>query len=72
MSLTLLNPFRELKQFENSFFNEFNENGFFKPATNLFETDKEFIVKVDLPGFAKDDISVNASNNIVEIKAEIM
>ncbi len=45
--------------------------GFREPLADVFETDKEVIVTVELPGVKKDDIEVNVTENAVEVKAEI-
>ena len=38
------------------------------PDTDMMETDKEFIVAVDLPGFQKKDIKINYEDNRLIIK----
>ncbi|ELR69516.1 Small heat shock protein [Fulvivirga imtechensis AK7] len=40
------------------------------PATNIRETDDEFLVELAAPGMAKKDFHVDVDNNILEIKAE--
>ncbi|MDB4584667.1 Hsp20/alpha crystallin family protein [Draconibacterium sp.] len=41
-----------------------------KPATNIFETEKEFKLEVLLPGYKKDDVQINLNNNLLTIKVE--
>lgn len=41
-----------------------------RPMTNLYETDKAFIVSVELPGVEKKDIDLNIAENRVEINVE--
>jgi len=36
----------------------------------LFETDEDVIVKADLPGFDKEEIMINVTNNSIEIAAQ--
>lgn len=38
------------------------------PDTDMMETDKEYIVAVDLPGFQKKDIKINYEDNRLVIK----
>lgn len=40
------------------------------PACDVFETDGEVVVRAELPGIAKEDIVLNVSDDLVEIKAE--
>ncbi len=40
------------------------------PVTDLYETDKEVIAEVDMPGVDKKDIKVNVTEDAIEIKAE--
>lgn len=39
-----------------------------KPDTDMMETEKEFVVAVDLPGFQKKDININYEDNRLIIK----
>lgn len=38
------------------------------PDTDMMETDKEYIVAIDLPGFRKNDIEINIQDNRLIIK----
>ena len=69
MSIVTYDPFRTLAHFDKRFR---NFDSYFRPDTDLYENDNEFIVKVDLPGFTKDQISVNATHNVLEVKTEIV
>jgi HSP20 family protein len=40
------------------------------PVSDLYETDKEVIAEVDMPGVDKNDIKVNVTEDAIEIKAE--
>ncbi len=44
--------------------------GYRKAFTNFKETDKEFIIEVEIPGVEKEDIELNLTNKRIEIKAE--
>ena len=41
-----------------------------QPATNVFETEKDFKVEVLLPGFNKDDLKMNYHQNLLTVKVE--
>jgi HSP20 family protein len=41
-----------------------------KPATDVAETDKEFIFKAELPGVKKEDIHVELEDNTLTIRGE--
>ena len=45
--------------------------GFRQPLADVFETDKEVVVTVELPGVKKEDIDVRVTENSVEVKAEV-
>ncbi len=60
--------------FGNFFNNDYHEN-YVKhcsenPATNVLETEKDFKLEILLPGFAKEDVSLNCKNRVLTIKAE--
>jgi HSP20 family protein len=40
-----------------------------KPATNVFETEKDFQIEVLLPGFSKKEVQLTVQNNLLTIKA---
>jgi HSP20 family protein len=42
-----------------------------EPYVDVFETDKEVVVTVELPGVRKEDIDLTVREDSVEIKAEI-
>lgn len=41
-----------------------------QPITDIYETDKEIIAEVEIPGVNKNDIQVHVDDNGIEIKAE--
>ncbi|HID16735.1 TPA: Hsp20/alpha crystallin family protein [Candidatus Bathyarchaeota archaeon] len=47
------------------------EQGYRRPLTDIRETENEIIVTSELPGVEKEDITLNVTENSVEIKAEI-
>ncbi|WP_319480809.1 Hsp20/alpha crystallin family protein [uncultured Draconibacterium sp.] len=60
--------------FNNFLKNDYQENyvsnGGISPATNIFETEKEFKVEVLLPGFVKEDLQLNVHKNVLTVKVE--
>ncbi|NIT58045.1 MAG: Hsp20 family protein [Aliifodinibius sp.] len=40
------------------------------PTTDMFETDGEYIVEVELPGLSKKDIQINCQDNVLSIEGE--
>ena len=65
-SFTAYDPFKEMEEFEKSFF------GRQLPAfkTDIRETEHEYILEADLPGFSKDDIHAEVRNGYLTIRAE--
>ncbi|MHA2296830.1 MAG: Hsp20/alpha crystallin family protein [Candidatus Hodarchaeales archaeon] len=72
MSLQIWNPFKELYSFESDFDRFFR--GFadrtYSPLTDVKETDKEIIIKSELPGFEKNAINIEVTTEYVEISSE--
>jgi HSP20 family protein len=69
---------RQMDRMFNGFFGNYNYNpGFtttdtttWTPACELLETDKTFVVKIELPGIAEKDIDVQVASNQLSIKGE--
>lgn len=74
MSLIRWSPFSEL----DNFFERRNDlNNFFdaterewKPAAAISETDKDYVVKADLPEVKKEDISIALENGVLTVTGE--
>lgn len=59
--------------FDSFLSNDYHENylqNSRKPATNVFETEKDFRIELMLPGFAKEDVQMNYHKNLLTIKVE--
>jgi HSP20 family protein len=41
-----------------------------QPIAEVYETDKELVAELEMPGVSKDDIKVNVKDGVLEIKAE--
>ena len=61
------NPFRDIEDFERSFFTRSADADF---KTDITETENAYILEAELPGFRKEDIKVDIDNNYLTISAE--
>ncbi len=66
-NVSVYNPFRELDELERAFFSD-RTMGEFK--TDIRDTGDGFLLEADLPGFKKDDIHVDLSDDTLTITAE--
>ncbi len=81
MTITKWRPLSDLltltdrlnKLFEEGFFGEEGEEfsiAKWQPATDIYETKDNYVFKVELPGFKKEDIEVEVKDNTLFIKGE--
>jgi HSP20 family protein len=82
MELVRWNPFRELEDmqgrlnrlFGESPFSRTGENGMsfsgWSPAVDVQETDKEYVIKADLPDVKKEDVKVELLDGALTIEGE--
>jgi len=66
---------REINRMFNSFFrNESDEDSLgitaWNPAVDIAEHDDEYVVKVELPGVAKDDVKIVIQENMLTIRGD--
>lgn len=61
------NPFKELEDFERSFF---KSSGLIDFNTDIKDTGKAFELEADLPGFKKEDINIEIDSNYLTVSAE--
>ena len=62
-------PFREMQDFERSFFNNVPAaSGTFR--TDVIDNGESYELQAELPGFRKEDISLNVENDCLTITAE--
>jgi HSP20 family protein len=67
------NPFTELDAVERRmrrFFDEFGVIPAPLPAADLYETDDEYVLEVEVPGFAEPELDVSVSNHTLVVKGE--
>lgn len=48
----------------------FKEDAPFRPAMDVSETDKEYVVQLEVPGLGKDDIKIEYDKNILTLSGE--
>lgn len=72
--MTSYNPFREMDEFERSFFADpfgfFGHDHLATFRTDILDNGNEYVLKADLPGFDKEDIHLDINNDILTIHAE--
>ncbi len=74
MGLMEWNPFRELDREMGNFFDRSPWRGFSGgnlPRLNIYQTDKEVVLKAELPGVAKDDLNIYVDENSVRLAGQI-
>jgi HSP20 family protein len=82
MKMIRWDPFRELEDMStrlNRFFGQMpgraaeEEGGFFTdwaPAVDVEETDKEYLIKADLPAVKREDVSVGIEDGVLTVQGE--
>ncbi len=78
MNITRWNPFAEmedlLKTYNRALAQNPSQEGVlsadWSPSVDIVENDDEFLIKAELPGVPKDDISVDVNNGVVTISGE--
>jgi HSP20 family protein len=55
---------------KNDYHESYVKNCAKQPATNVFETDKDFKLEILLPGFSKEDVQMNYHKNLLTIKVD--
>ena len=60
-------PFRMMEQMEREFFGGQRYSSF---STDIRETENAYVLEADLPGFKKEDIHIDVSDNTLTISAE--
>lgn len=75
MSLIRWEPFREM----DDLFRRYaglgirllrSENGDWTPAANISETDKEYLIKAELPEVKKEDVKITLQDGVITIQGE--
>jgi HSP20 family protein len=73
MELTRWTPFGELDAFERRMRRIFADAGLAPvplPAADVYETDAEFVVELEVPGYAEENLTVETSDHVLHVKGE--
>jgi HSP20 family protein len=78
MSLIRWEPFREMDDFFRQYSPLFGRQargvgereGEWAPAANISETEKEYLIKAELPEVKKEDVKITVENGIITIRGE--
>ena len=73
MTIVKWTPFTELDSMERRMRRLFEEIGFapaLAPAADVYETDDEYVVALDLPGYEEKELSIEVSDHTLAIKGE--
>jgi HSP20 family protein len=78
MNIVRWEPFRELddffRRYSPALFRDASKNGsndaFWAPSANISETDKEYLIKAELPEVSKDDVKVTFLDGVITIAGE--
>lgn len=77
--LSIWQPLAEIERVRREFdrlFDEFfgvpdtTKDYILSPAIDVYETDKDVVIKAEMPGVKKDEIEITVKDNFVHIKAE--
>jgi HSP20 family protein len=71
MTIVKWTPFTELDSMERRMRRLFEEIGFapgLAPAADVYETDDEFVVELEVPGYAEEELSIEVSDHTLAIK----
>lgn len=76
MDLVPWNPFRDLENWSRDVTNFFDHparafGGMYSPRVDVFQTDKDVIVKAEIPGVGKEDLNLYVDENSVRISGQI-
>ena len=55
---------------KNDYHESYLQNCGKQPATNVYETEKDFRVEIMLPGFAKEEVQINYHKNLLTVKVD--
>src|SRR5262245_11917665 len=83
MAIARWTPYRDIMSVRDEMNRVFNEafgrsandesswfSGAWSPPVDIYETDEALVLKAELPGFAKDDISIELKDNTLLMKGE--
>jgi HSP20 family protein len=65
-------PFRELDVFDRRFRRLFEDFGLAPvvPAADVYETPEEFVVELEVPGYAEKELGIEVTDHLLTVKGE--
>jgi HSP20 family protein len=66
-------PLRELDSMERRMRRMFDDLGFapmLLPATDVYETDEEYVVELEVPGFGENELGIEVTDHLLTVKGE--
>jgi len=73
MAIVRWAPFQELDSIERRMRRAFEEFGFapaLVPAADVYETDGEFVVEIEVPGYEERELEIELSDHTLTVKGE--
>jgi HSP20 family protein len=73
LTLDKRTPLRELDRMERRMRRLFEDRGLFAfeaPATDVYETDSDYVVELEVPGFDRSELTVEVSDHALVVKGE--
>lgn len=73
MAVVKWTPFREFDTMERQlrrFFGDFGLAPGFIPAADFYETDEEFVIELEVPGYAEKELGVETFDHTLVVKGE--
>jgi len=74
MSLIRWEPLREMQEFFRDYSPLFarstGDTGAWRPTANISETDKEYLIKAELPEVKKEDVNITLADGVITISGE--
>ena len=75
MSILPWNPFRNIDNFSRELGSFFDNpvrffDGFSTPRVDIYQTDKEVIVKAEIPGVTKEDLNLYIEENVLRLSGQ--
>lgn len=65
-----MSPYSRLPQLESNYKSDQVDFSFKIPAADIYETEKEVVAKIEVPGIKKEDVKLEIKNNTLYLKAE--
>lgn len=73
LTLERWTPLRDLDAMERRLRRAFEDIGFapaLTPAANVWETDSEYVVELEVPGFDEDELTIEVTDHTLKVKGE--